>query len=87
MKNPEHTPASIRLEELESRMATARTWKARISTLLRKRRRKNPSYSEAQFCRDHDLDYGFFNRLKNVQVAPTKKTVDAIEAALSAEGV
>ena len=72
---------------VEERLDIARTWRARVDKLLKKRQKKDPEYSEAQFCRDHELDYGFFNRLKNVQVAPTKKTVDAIEAALRAEGV
>ncbi len=79
MKN-ELTPVEIRLE-------TARTWEKRIGNLLKTRRKKEPAYSEAQFCRDHHFDFGFLNRLKNVRVVPTQKTVDSIERALRREGV
>ncbi len=76
----ELTPVEIRLE-------TARTWEKRIGNLLKTRHKKEPGYSEAQFCRTHGFDFGFFNRLKNVRVVPTQKTVDSIERALKREGV
>ena len=73
------------LTPTEKRIATARTWAGRVDTLIKKKQKTDPSYSEAQFCRDHDFDYGFFNRTKNVRVVPTQKTVDLIEKALSKE--
>lgn len=75
------------LTPVEKRIATARTWLKRVDALLAKRRKKDPNYSEAEFCRDHDFDYGFFNRNKNLRVIPSQKTVDAIEAALKKERV
>ncbi len=80
MMKKELTPVEIRLE-------VARTWQRRIGNLLKTRRKKEPGYSEAQFCRDNNFDFGFLNRLKNVRVVPTQKTVDAIEKALRREGV
>ena len=75
------------LKPVEKRIALARKWEKRIDTLLKRRRKKDPNYSEAEFCRTHNFDYGFFNRNKNLRVVPTQKTVDAIESALLAEGV
>lgn len=72
---------------VEKRIATARTWSGRIDKLLIKRRKKDPDYSEAQFCRDHDIDPTAFNRNKKLKFAPSKKTVDLYEAAFEAEGV
>jgi hypothetical protein len=80
MINKELTPVEIRL-------ATARTWKKRVDGLLKNRRKKDPDYSEAQFCEAHSFDPGFFNRIKNIRVVPTQKTVDSVEKALKKEGV
>lgn len=78
---------SKEMKPIEKRLETARSWKKRVDTLLAKRKKKDPEYSEAQFCRQHGFDFGFFNRVKNVQVVPTQKTVDAVEKALRKEGV
>jgi hypothetical protein len=75
------------LTPVEVRLATARTWLKRIDALLKSRKKKDPKYSEARFCEAHAFDVGFFNRLKNVRVVPTRKTVDIIEKALKKEGV
>lgn len=75
------------LTPVEKRIATARTWSGRIDKLLKRKKKKNPDYSEAEFCRTHKFDYGFFNRNKNLRVVPTQKTVDAVEKALQKEGV
>ncbi len=75
------------LKPVEIRLKTARTWKKRVDAMLKRRRKKDPDYSEAQFCRDHDFDFGFFNRLKNGEKIPHQATVDAIEKALRKEGV
>ena len=72
---------------VEARLQTARTWEKRIGDLLKKRRRKDPDYSESEFCREHDFNRHFFNRVKNVRVAPSQKTVDSVEKALKKEGV
>lgn len=82
----ESSPVDIRLNQTEIRLATARTWKNRIDALIKKMRKVYPPYSEAQFCRDHGFDAGFFNRLKNIKVVPTQRTVDSIEKALRKEG-
>ncbi len=78
---------SKELTPVEIRLTTARTWNKRISGLLKTRRKHDPDYSEAQFCRDYDFDCGFLNRLKNIRVVPTQKTVDSVEKALKKEGV
>lgn len=75
------------LTPVEIRLGTARTWKKRIESLLKSRRKKDPDYSEAQFCEAHGFDCGFFNRVKNIKVVPTQKTVDAVERALKKENV
>ena len=75
------------LTPVEIRLVTARTWKARIDLLLKTRCKKDPSYSEAKFCLSHGFDPGFFNRIKNIKVVPTQKTVDAVEMSLRKEGV
>lgn len=75
------------LTPVEKRIAVARTWSKRVDTLLKKKQKKDPEYSEAKFCEAHSFDVGFFNRLKNFKQIPTQKTVDAVEAALAAEGV
>lgn len=80
MKIKELTPVEIRL-------ATARTWDKRVDALLKTRRKKDPKYSEARFCEAHGFDVGFFNRIKNIRVVPTQKTVDSVEKALKKEGV
>ncbi len=77
----------IELTAVEKRLITARTWDKRITDLLKTRRKTAPTYSEAQFCRDHEFDCGFLNRLKNIRVVPTQKTVDSVERALKREGV
>lgn len=77
----------IELTAVEKRIAIARTWKDRVNGLVEKRRKKDPSYSEAQFCRDHKFDTGFLNKLKNFHAIPTQKTVNLIEKALKKEGV
>lgn len=75
------------LTPVEIRLVTARTWKRRIDGLLKNRRKNDPDYSEAQFCDTHSFDPGFFNRIKNIRVVPTQKTVDSVEKALRKEGV
>ena len=75
------------LTPVEIRLVTARTWKKRVDLLLKTRCKKDPSYSEAQFCAAHNFDPGFFNRIKNIKVVPTQKTVDSVEKALRKEGV
>lgn len=75
------------LTPTEKRIQTARTWAKRVDALVKKRKKKKPEYSEAEFCRTHNFDYGFFNRNKNLRVIPSPKTVKAIEQALEAEGV
>ena len=75
------------LTPVEKRLAVARTWAGRIDKLLAKRQKKNPAYSEAEFCRTYNFDFATFNRNKNIRVVPTQKTVDAIENALKTEGV
>lgn len=75
------------LTPVEVRLATARTWLKRIDALLKSRKKKDADYSEARFCEAHSLDVGFFNRLKNIRVVPTQKTVDRIERCLKKEGV
>jgi hypothetical protein len=77
----------IRLTAEEARLNIARTWNKRISGLLKKRRKYDSAYSEAQFARDHNFDCGFLNRLKNIRVVPTQKTVELVEKALRKEGV
>ena len=74
------------LTPVEVRLATARTWLKRIDALLKKRCKTDTGYSEAQFCRDHAFDVSFFNRLKNIRVVPTQKTVDRVERSLRKEG-
>lgn len=78
---------SDNLRPIEKRINLARTWKARLEKLIEKRQKKDPSYSEAEFCRIHGFDYGFFNRVKNLRSTPTQKTVDSIESALKKEKV
>lgn len=78
---------SKELTPVEIRLATARTWLKRIDALLKSQRKKDPDYSEARFCEDHAFDKGFFNRVKNIRVVPTQKTVDSVEKALKKEGV
>lgn len=75
------------LTPVEKRIAVARTWGNRVDTLLKNKKKENPNYSEATFCRTHNLDCGFFNRLKKLRAVPSQKTVDAIESALKKEGV
>jgi hypothetical protein len=72
------------LTPVEKRIAIARTWSKRMKTLVN---RKRGGMSEAEFCRKHEFDPGFFNRNKNLRVVPTQKTVDAIQTALQTEGV
>jgi len=76
-----------KLTPVEMRINKARKWPDRIEALLKKKRKKDHNYSEAEFCRKHDFDYGFFNRNKNLRVVPSQKTVDAIEKALKKEKV
>lgn len=78
---------SKELTPVEIRLATARTWLKRIDALIKSRRKKDPDYSEAKFCEDHTFDKGFFNRVKNIRVVPTQKTVNSVEKALKKEGV
>jgi len=78
---------NIELTPVEKRLATARTWIKRIDSLVRTRQKKYPKYSEAMFCCSHGFDPGFFNRVKNIRVVPTQKTVDSVERALKREGV
>jgi hypothetical protein len=73
--------------ETENKLATARTWAKRIDALLQKKQKKNPAYSEAQFCRDYGFGYAAFNRNKNLRVVPTREMVDRIETALKKERV
>lgn len=75
---------SDNLTPVEKRIAVARTWPGRIDKLIN--RKRNPK-SEAQFCKEHGFDVGFFNRNKNLRVVPTQKTVDRIEKALTSEGL
>ena len=72
------------LTPVEKRIAIARTWPDRVNKFVT---RKNKPMSEAEFCRKHGFDYGFFNRNKNLRVIPKQQTVDAIEKALKTEGV
>lgn len=75
------------LKPVEKRLEKARQWSKRIDSLLKNRRKTDPEYSEADFCRKHNFDYGFFNRSKNMKTVPHQKTVDLIEAALKEERV
>lgn len=77
----------LTLTPVEIRLATARTWKKRIDALVKNRLAKDPKYSETKFCEAHKFDPGFFNRIKNIRVVPTQKTVDSVEKALKKEGV
>jgi len=81
-KDPE-----TRFEDIQNRLSIADTWSGRIEKLVNKRLKKDPSYSEAKFCEKYKFDKGFFNRVKNVKVIPTQKTVNKIEAALKKERV
>lgn len=72
---------------VEKRLEVARSWKKRVDSLIAKRRKKDAEYSEARFCNEYGFDVGFFNRIKNVKVVPTQKTVDLVEKALRKEGV
>lgn len=72
------------LTPIEKRIAIARTWRSRVEKLIS--RKKAPMH-EADFCKKHKFDTGFFNRNKNLRVIPSQKTVDAIEKALHSEGV
>lgn len=87
MSKQEPTIVEMRLSAAENRLSIARSWKKRVDTMLAKRRKKDAEYSEARFCADNGFDVGFFNRLKNVKVVPTQKTVDLVEKALRKEGV
>lgn len=78
-ENTKH-PVEIRLE-------TARTWAGRIEHLIREKRKSEPYYTEKSFCDAHGFTPSFFNRVKNVKVAPSEQTVESVEAALRAEGV
>jgi len=78
---------SEKIKSMEECLKKAKTWSSRMDKLLKKKKKINPDYSEAEFCRKHDFDYGFFNRNKNLKVIPTKKTVDAIEKAFKKEKV
>ena len=78
---------SEKLNDLEKRIATVRKWNDRITKLLEKKQKTNPAYSEAEFCRSHNIDVFQFNRHKNLLVMPRQDKVDDVEKALSAEGV
>jgi hypothetical protein len=75
------------LNHIERRIMTARTWAVRVERLLKKKKKSNPFYSEAEFCRAYGFDYGFFSRVKHVRVVPSQGTIDKIENALKCEGV
>lgn len=82
-----HRRMSDDLNPIEKRILVARTWEKRIKTLLEKRRKKDPDYSEARFCRKHGFDPAFFSRNKKLRTIPKQETVDLVEAALEKEGV
>lgn len=75
------------LKPVEKRLAAARKLAGRVDKLLEKKRRKDPDYSEAEFCRTHGFDYGFFNRVKNLRVIPFQSTLHLFDAALKKEKV
>ena len=58
-----------------------------MESLVKKRKANSNTadYSEAQFCRDHKFDYGFFNRIKNLRCVPSARTVKLIEDAFKKE--
>ncbi len=79
-----HKFMSDNLTPVEKRIAIARTWSKRIDKLSS---RKSKPMSEAEFCRVHKFNQAHFNRNKNLLKVPSQRTVDAVEKALSAEGV
>ncbi len=75
-------------DDAEDRLKKSKTWNKRITALVKLRQKKSPDYSEAQFCRDHDFDRHFLNRVKHRKGGfPDRATVDKIEMALAAEGI
>lgn len=84
MLEPMSTALKQRDEELKERRAKVKRWPARLAKL--KNRKENPM-SERDFCGKYGLAVSQFNRAKNQTVDPRPKKVEAVEAALAAEGV
>ena len=78
---------SERLTALEKRIAAVRKWDERIKKLLEIKQKENPAYSEAEFCRTHNIDTMQFNRHKNLLIMPRQDKVDDVEKAFASEGV
>jgi len=72
-------------DDLE-KVAKIKKWPSRITKLGT---RKTARMSERQFCLKHGINAARFNRIKNLKddFLPADTIMDAIEAALTAEGV
>lgn len=76
------------IDDAEDRLKKSKKWNKRIAALVKSRQKKDATYSEAQFSRDHGFDRSFLNRTKHRKGGfPDRATVDKIESALHAEGV
>ena len=69
-----------------AKVVKIKKWPARITKLGK---RKTAPMSERQFCLKYGINAARFNRIKNLKddFLPADTIMDAIEAALTAEGV
>lgn len=73
-----------KLEQKKQRIELIKKWPKRLAKLLK---RKEDPLDEAAFCERYGFEKTYFNRMKNLKVGAKQDKVNAVEEALTKEGV